>query len=120
MLENALTGELPVRDGVQTCPVPTPPYPRGLIRFQHRIVAGDEHDCDGRGGGFGSLPRNDIRDDHGNLVADQLGHEARQAIQLIVCPAILDRHIQAVPRQNDVGPSSWGAMICKGSHAARD
>jgi hypothetical protein len=28
--------------------------------------------------------------------------------------------MEPVPRQNDVGPSSWGAMICKGSHAARD
>ena len=37
MLQNALTGEPPVGGGVEPCPVPTPPYRRGLIRCKRNL-----------------------------------------------------------------------------------
>ena len=56
------------------------------------IVTGHEHDRDGRGG---SLHRNAIADDCSHLPAYQISREARQLIELIVRPAILNRDVLA-------------------------
>ena len=64
----------------------------------------------------GCLPR----DDHGDLPADQIGRQRRQPIELILGPAVFDRHVlaldiagvlQALAKSAHDGPLSRQAIV---------
>ena len=59
-----------------------------------RVFRDDENDRDGRGCGFGRERRTaSPRRDHGDLPADQFGRQGRQAIELALGPAVVDRYV---------------------------
>ena len=91
---HALRAE-PVAEERQARQVAVRPIEAGDEAISDRIVADHEHDWNGRGGAPGRLHRWAIADDHRHLAADQIGREARQPIDLIVRPALLDRHVLA-------------------------
>ena len=61
-----------------------------------RIAPGREDDRHRRGRGLGRERRNVVPDDHGHRPANQISHQSRQPIRLIVRRAIFDRDVLAL------------------------
>jgi hypothetical protein len=76
--------------------IATRPAEAGDEAALHRIIGRHEDDRYGCGGGLRRFCRKAVADDHGHLTMHQIGGEARQPIQVIVGPAILDRRVLAV------------------------
>ena len=64
----------------------------------HRIVAGHEHDRDGRRRRPGRHSREVVADDHSRLPADQVSGERGQPVQMIVRVALLDCDVLALDK----------------------
>src|SRR5262245_8766891 len=61
------------------------------------VFAGEEHDGNRSGCRLGSDRRSIVgRGDYGDLSADQFGRQLRQSIELILGPAVFDRHVPAL------------------------
>ena len=65
-----------------------------------RVFAGDEDDGDRRGCRLGRQRDGSTADrgDHGDLPANQIGRQRRQPIDLILGPAVFDRHVLALDK----------------------
>ena len=63
-----------------------------------RVLASDEDDRDRRGCRLGRERWGSAsgRSDHGDLSANQIGRQLRQSIDLILRPAVFDRHVLAL------------------------
>ena len=71
-----------------------------------RIGTDREHDGYARGRGLGGERGGgrEARDDHRNPTADQIGRERRQAVELIVRPAVLDGGVPALDEAGRTEP----------------
>ena len=83
---------------IDTCQVAARPGEAGDKTKPDRVVADDEDDGDRRGCRLGRERRSGAsgRGDHGDLPANQFGRQRRQSIELILGPAVFDRHVLAL------------------------
>ena len=72
------------------------PVEAGDQALLDRVAAAPEDDRHRRGCGLGGERRIVVPDDHGHRPAEQIGHQGRQSISLIVRRAILDRDVLAL------------------------
>ena len=86
------------RDKIDPCQVAARPGEAGDKTKPDRVVANGEDDGDRRGCRLGRERHRGAfdRDDHGDLSANQFGRQRRQPIELIVGPAVFDRHVLAL------------------------
>jgi hypothetical protein len=66
--------------------------------MKHKAASDGEDDGDRRGCGLGREHGGEAsgRGDHRDLPADQLGRQLRQSFELIIGPAVFDRHVLAL------------------------
>jgi hypothetical protein len=64
----------------------------------------DDRNCRCRSSG-----RNRERNDHGHATADQVSHQRRQAIELVVQPVVFDHHVPAFNVAGFTEPLAEGA-----------
>jgi hypothetical protein len=69
------------------------PIEAGYEAVTDRITPAGKDNRNGRGRGFGGKCRIEISDDQGHGPAQQIGHQRRQSIKVIVGPAIFDRAV---------------------------
>ena len=82
-----------------------------------RIGAGSEDDRHRRCCGLGRERRTAVHHDHGHRQANQIRHQRRQAINLILRIAIFDRDV--LPRRRSLLPSGLGRTREQGARMAR-
>ena len=83
---------------IDTCQVAARPGEAGDETKPDRVFADGEDDGDRRGCRLGRQRRigTSGRGDHGDLSANQFGRQRRQSIDLILGPAVFDRHVLAL------------------------
>ena len=83
---------------IDPCQVAARPGEAGDKTKPDRVFGDDEDDGDRRGCRLGRERRSGTsgRDDHGDLSANQFGRQRRQSIDLILGPAVFDRHVLAL------------------------
>ena len=76
----------------------------------YRVAAEREHDRDGGGRRLGCAGRGKTAEggDHGHLPAHEIGRQSRQAINMIIGPAILDGYVCT----HDVAAFIETAVVC--------
>ena len=83
---------------IDPCQVAARPGEAGDKTKPDRVFGDDEDDGDRRGCRLGRQRRSEVagRGDHGDLPANQFGRQRRQPIDLILGPAVFDRHVLAL------------------------
>ena len=83
---------------IDACQVAARPGEAGDKTKLDRVFGDDEDDGDRRGCRLGRQRRSGTsgRDDHGDLPANQFGRQRRQPIDLVLGPAVFDRHVLAL------------------------
>ena len=83
---------------IDPCQVAARPGEAGDKTKPDRVFGDGEDDGDRRGCRLGRQRRSGAsgRDDHGDLSANQIGRQLRQPIDLILGPAVYDRHVLAL------------------------